>query len=424
VGLPFDTVGAIINDAAVEVGLASVADPFASTDPNFVQLSQLLKSLGRNLRRKHQWTFLQQIYTFNTVANIAQYGFPVDFGSFIDQTGWNRTNRLPLGGPLSPQDYEYLKALLVGIVFNTPFRFQQQNFVVYPDTKTPANYVIAFEYISRWWITPTGTQATSGPWTPTTTFANATYVSNGGRIYKSKTQPAWQALTAYSVGNAVTNGGNVYVCTTAGTSAGAGGPSGTGVGIVDGTCVWAFSVAAGSGVSGNYGPIGLGQSFSKPAWAQSTGYSVGNAVTANSNIYICTVAGTSSASGTGPSGTGLNITDGTCTWNFSTTSALSTTSAFADGSCLWDFIAVGGADKPGASADIVNFDSNLCSRALKLAFLAAKGFDTTAAQADFDMALEQAIADDTAAPILNLNRQMWNMPLISDQNLPITGFGS
>ncbi len=51
---------------------------------------------------------------------------------------------------------------------------------------------------------------------------------------------AWAASTAYLLNQQVNNGGNVYRCTTAGTSAGAGGPTGTGSGIADGTAVWTY----------------------------------------------------------------------------------------------------------------------------------------------------------------------------------------
>lgn len=52
--------------------------------------------------------------------------------------------------------------------------------------------------------------------------------------------PAWTATTAYIVGKVVTNGGNIYLCTVLGTSAGAGGPSGTGAVIPDNTVTWAY----------------------------------------------------------------------------------------------------------------------------------------------------------------------------------------
>jgi hypothetical protein len=51
---------------------------------------------------------------------------------------------------------------------------------------------------------------------------------------------AWAASKAVVVGESRTNGGNLYRCTTAGTTAAAGGPSGTGGSISDGTAVWAY----------------------------------------------------------------------------------------------------------------------------------------------------------------------------------------
>ena len=51
------------------------------------------------------------------------------------------------------------------------------------------------------------------------------------------------------------------------------------------------------------------------AWAGTTAYDVGDRVTNSGNIYQCTVAGTSAASG-GPSGFDTAIVDGTVTWTF------------------------------------------------------------------------------------------------------------
>ena len=50
----------------------------------------------------------------------------------------------------------------------------------------------------------------------------------------------WKASTAYEVGDKVQNGGKIYVCDTDGTSAGSGGPSGTGANISDGTTQWDY----------------------------------------------------------------------------------------------------------------------------------------------------------------------------------------
>ena len=49
---------------------------------------------------------------------------------------------------------------------------------------------------------------------------------------------AWAPETAYVVGDRVVLGGNVYRCTSPGSSADSGGPTGTDSAIVDGSCTW------------------------------------------------------------------------------------------------------------------------------------------------------------------------------------------
>lgn len=49
---------------------------------------------------------------------------------------------------------------------------------------------------------------------------------------------AWAASTAYIIGARVINGGKVYRCTSPGTSASSGGPTGTGSAIIDNTVTW------------------------------------------------------------------------------------------------------------------------------------------------------------------------------------------
>jgi hypothetical protein len=51
---------------------------------------------------------------------------------------------------------------------------------------------------------------------------------------------AWAVLTNYVVGDTRRNGNNTYRCITQGLSAGAGGPTGTGADITDGTVHWAY----------------------------------------------------------------------------------------------------------------------------------------------------------------------------------------
>lgn len=53
-------------------------------------------------------------------------------------------------------------------------------------------------------------------------------------------RPDWEPSTAYEVGDNVINATEVYRCTVAGTSAGAGGPTGRGASITDGSVTWTW----------------------------------------------------------------------------------------------------------------------------------------------------------------------------------------
>jgi hypothetical protein len=158
---PWDDAGGVVNSAAVEVGLDEVTDPFTSTDPNIKQLCWLLKSLGRDLVHMRSWNHLRKEHSFTTVAGQSTYSLPNDYHNMIDQTWWNRTNRLPVGGPLSAQEWQYLKGRLTGVVFNVLFRPMNRAVTLYPDTNTPGGFDIAFEYNSSYWVSRVGAPDTT-----------------------------------------------------------------------------------------------------------------------------------------------------------------------------------------------------------------------------------------------------------------------
>jgi hypothetical protein len=155
----WDTAGNVLTDAAVELGLPSVADPYLSADPNQVQLRTLLKSLGRELWRERAWTHLVKEHSFTTVAGDYQYPLPADFGYLVNQTGWNRTTRLPLGGPLSAQTWHYALGFGVSLSLTVQFRPMAGELRLYPTTALPGDQVIAFEYVSSYWAASQGQSA-------------------------------------------------------------------------------------------------------------------------------------------------------------------------------------------------------------------------------------------------------------------------
>lgn len=158
----FETTAQIINDAATEVGLITVADPYGSTDPAFVQLRGLLKTSGQELLGANEWQRLRRDYTINTTTtppvdpgtpNI--YDLPDDFDYMIEQTGWTPTNAgqgMPLGGPLSPQDWTYLIGGGLGpSTVYVSFRLTDGQIWILPNPP-PADVDITFEYQSRYWV--------------------------------------------------------------------------------------------------------------------------------------------------------------------------------------------------------------------------------------------------------------------------------
>ena len=316
--MAFGTAGEVIADAANEVGLGSFDpasfDPWGSSDPNILQMIALLKSAGRALVRERNWTYLVREHTFTTVAGQAAYDYPAGFLNMIDQTGWVRSTRLPLGGPLSPQEWQYLKARLVGVTLTLLFRPMQQKMWIFPDTNTPGDLTVAFEYQSGLWAAKSPNVVPS-------------------------VSAIWEAATDYNVGDQI---GQAYY---------------------DGCGVWTVTAAGTS--STNRNPL---------------------------------------ASPPTPS-TGAVIADGAMTW------------VFTDESDLPNL------DAPTTYTDTLWFDTFLLSRRLKLEFLKAKGFDTTAALQDYNHAFELVVNDDTQAPILSMSKRSFGA-LMGERNVPVTGFGS
>lgn len=149
--MAWDTLVNIVNGAAGELGLiqSDLSDPYTSTDASIIQLLKLLTSLGKELQ-EHNWSHLQKSYTFPTVNGTATYAFPADFDAIAGETWWNRSTRLPLGGPLSPQSWQALQAQSSSSVVTTHLRIWGNKIELYP---TPSIVeTIAYDYRSSYWV--------------------------------------------------------------------------------------------------------------------------------------------------------------------------------------------------------------------------------------------------------------------------------
>lgn len=91
-----------------------------------------------------------QSATADLTFSRTQYPLPSDWLMQIPQTEWDRTNRWPLLGPKSPQEWQSFKS---GIVYAGPrerFRILQNTIAINPPP--PNGLMFAFEYISTGWV--------------------------------------------------------------------------------------------------------------------------------------------------------------------------------------------------------------------------------------------------------------------------------
>ena len=151
----YDTVLNLVSDAAVELGLGAVSAVYASTDENVVMLRTLLKSSGRQLLADHTWLMAAKEHTFTSTA-ATSYTLPADFGSYIDGSAFNRTQKLPIQ-PITVQQWQALNALSVQMGLGVLMRPKDLTLSLWPTTNTGESF--ALEYKSTYWVRATASSA-------------------------------------------------------------------------------------------------------------------------------------------------------------------------------------------------------------------------------------------------------------------------
>jgi len=143
----------ILNRVAAEVGIAPIISPISSQDPFFIQLRYLLNTAGEELMQAYPWEKITRSHQIITLdGDTGEYDMPDDFGYILNQTEWDRTNNIAMGGPLSAQEWTYLKGRdLASNTLYASFRIAQGKFNVFP-TNPPAGLDLNFEYISTHWV--------------------------------------------------------------------------------------------------------------------------------------------------------------------------------------------------------------------------------------------------------------------------------
>lgn len=143
----------VISYACGRFGVPVPATVIGTTDERILQLLRLLEEEGTDLSKRGPWQGITFEATHTTTAaedqgaitSIATNGFR----SIKNGTFWDRTNKLPILGPLSDQEWQRLEGMgTTGARYF--FRIRGGKLLINP---TPtAGYTWAFEYLSKNWI--------------------------------------------------------------------------------------------------------------------------------------------------------------------------------------------------------------------------------------------------------------------------------
>jgi hypothetical protein len=140
----------IVQDVTDLLSLPRPDEVVGSTDQTVRLLLALANEEGRELHGCYDWQRLRRQFTFQTIASTDQASaFAADWGRWVSNTFFNRSQRRNVLGPITPQQWQAIQAQpQLNRVF-LAFIQRDDQFLVTP---TPgANETIAYEYITRNW---------------------------------------------------------------------------------------------------------------------------------------------------------------------------------------------------------------------------------------------------------------------------------
>ena len=137
----------ICQDAALELSLVEPTSVVSTTDDTAKKLARHLSKVCLALANRYDWQVLRRQQTFVTSSGDEQTGaIPSDFLRFVQSTMYNRTQRRPVLGPMTPAEWQSYKAATVNPV--DPTFYQRGNAIVITPPSTEGE-TVAYEYITK-----------------------------------------------------------------------------------------------------------------------------------------------------------------------------------------------------------------------------------------------------------------------------------
>lgn len=158
-----------VQNACDRIGIVRPSAVVASTDQQVLRLLGYAQQEGKDLARKYDWQVLTKETTWESTATAVQTSagltiIPTDFDRMKDGTFYNRTDKRAVYGPMTPEEWQYDKSV-VSRVFIEAYRMRGDQLLLTPaDT---SGDTLAFEYVSKKWVTQQSGTATA-VWTADT----------------------------------------------------------------------------------------------------------------------------------------------------------------------------------------------------------------------------------------------------------------
>lgn len=174
------TVLSLAQTLAQRLQLSAPSSIIGSTDANVILMKTVIEQAAQDIASEYAWPEITREYTFTLATNIPSYAVPADYDRYLTQTLWNRTQKWPLIGPLTPQEWQTYKSGLVTTLPRQRFRLKYwgdtQFFIDPTPTSSENGQTVAFEYISKTVFRPK-------TWIALTSWAGLQYCSYNGNIY-------------------------------------------------------------------------------------------------------------------------------------------------------------------------------------------------------------------------------------------------
>jgi hypothetical protein len=142
---------------AAEVGLPQPAFLVSNTDNTASQLLALANHVGEEVAAEAGnwggWPQLRKEFAFTIGGGVDNYAFPSDLQYLVPSTGWSRSYRWQLLGPLEAQEWQVLKSGISPTGPRTRYRIMAGR--IYFDPVPQSSQDIAFEYFSNCWCQST-----------------------------------------------------------------------------------------------------------------------------------------------------------------------------------------------------------------------------------------------------------------------------